>query len=600
MPHAGTVTSAQPHEAAASRWRLPARSPAGLVAVAAVAIAGMIASALMLDLGAKYFGLPLANTLFGAYLAVAPVAIGAAWRIRRPESATGPLLMLFGVFAWIHSFQGSVNPFLHATGVIVGQTMFLAWAFYLALAFPLGHLRGRADRLAMGLVGLATVGFIVWSTQVPHFDRGLLAPCFVLCPPGSVEAEGASWLTELSARFATLAALASAVGVLLIIGWRIVRDPRRGAFLSVGFTAFLFAAALVGFMFSRIVVRAGGTVSGEGSALVLAAAAAIPVAFLAALVGDELAGRAAGRRLLDRLVTTDLAGWRDALADALGDPGLRLGFWDAAVDGYREPSGAALTPVDVAPERTWVPVQRGDRPLAAIVADRALTERRGVMSAATEATILAAEMRRSEAELRDARDQVAVAENEARERMGRDLHDSAQQRLIALRIHLGLAREKLRPVDRAALDGLDGELDAALREIRSIARGADINGLEEGGLGTAIATGAGRSGIAVTIHADGLPRFAANVERAVLYAVLEALQNAAKHGGATTSVTVVLRSHGRRLTFAVADDGPGLAADDGGNGIDGMRARLRSVGGRLRVRSAPGAGTCLVGTVPTR
>ena len=224
------TASSTSHAHRLARWHLPAGSPVALVTLALVAIAGMIASALILDLGTNVFGLPLADTLYAAYLAAAPVLIGLAWRIRRPESAIGPLLVLFGVFAWIHSFQGSTQPILSATGVIVGQTMILAWTFYMALAFPMGRMRGRADRVAMALVGLAIIVFVAWITQAPHLQGGLLARCFVLCPPNPAAADGMGWLTDIAARFTTLAGLASAVGVLLIVGWRIMRDPRRGTF----------------------------------------------------------------------------------------------------------------------------------------------------------------------------------------------------------------------------------------------------------------------------------------------------------------------------------------------------------------------------------
>ena len=352
------------------------------------------------------------------------------------------------------------------------------------------------------------------------------------------------------------------------------------------------------FLFSRIVVRAGAGVAPEVNTVVLGAAAIIPLGFLAALLRDELAGRTAGRRLLDRLVRTDLAGWRDALADAVGDPGLRLGFWDAAASGYREASGEELTPVDVAPERAWVAVQRDEQPLAAIVADRTVTGQRQVMSAATEATILAAEIRRSESDLRDAREEAAAAASAARERMARDLHDSAQQRLIALRIHLGLARERLPESNRSTLDDLCEEVDAALREIRSIARGADVSGLEDGGLSVALAVAAGRSGIDVSVDLDGVTRYPPAVERAVYYTVLEALQNAAKHGDASTHARVVVRGRPGRLAFAILDDGPGMRAGAPGTGMDGMRVRLRDAGGRLRVRSTEGRGTCVIGLIP--
>jgi len=207
-------------------------------------------------------------------------------------------------------------------------------------------------------------------------------------------------------------------------------------------------------------------------------------------------------------------------------------------------------------------------------------------------------MRRSATELSRARADAAVAELAARERMARDLHDSAQQRLIALRIHLGLARERLPQADRAALDDLGSEVDAALRDIRSIARG-DVAGLEEKGLGPALAHAAGGAGIAVTIDAEGVTRHAPAIERAAYYTVVEALQNAAKHGGGATSARVFVRSRTRHLVFAVTDDGPGMSAEPGpGSGIEGMRSRVRGVGGRLRVRSARARGTCVIGVIP--
>jgi signal transduction histidine kinase len=150
-------------------------------------------------------------------------------------------------------------------------------------------------------------------------------------------------------------------------------------------------------------------------------------------------------------------------------------------------------------------------------------------------------------------------------------------------------------------DDLDEEVDAALRDIRSIAGGTDVSGLDHGGLSLALARATERAGIAVTVDLDGVTRYPGTVERAVYYTVLEALQNAAKHGGFSTAARVIVRSRSQRIVFAVVDDGPGMPADAAPRrGMEGMRARVRDIGGRLRVQSTPCGGTSVIGVVPAR
>jgi signal transduction histidine kinase len=212
-----------------------------------------------------------------------------------------------------------------------------------------------------------------------------------------------------------------------------------------------------------------------------------------------------------------------------------------------------------------------------------------------------AKMRRATDQVAALRVEVASAQQSARNRLARDLHDTAQQRLVALRIHIGLVRDGFELAeDRRAMDELASEVEAALRDIRAVARGADASSLDDLGLPLALRMATETAGIPVRIDAPGIPRFAPEVERAAYYACLEAVQNAAKHGGAGTSAEIRIVARPRRLTFAVTDNGAGMANAAEGAGLTGMRARIAGANGRLRISSVLGRGTCVVGILPLK
>ena len=189
-----------------------------------------------------------------------------------------------------------------------------------------------------------------------------------------------------------------------------------------------------------------------------------------------------------------------------------------------------------------------------------------------------------------------------RQRIEQDLHDGAQQSLVALRIRLELAGELLGK-DPARAEQLLAELatqvDGALEEVRSLARGVYPSLLSSRGLGEALNAAAMRSPVPTAVDADGIGRYRSEVEAAAYFCCLEAMQNAMKHAQGVRHISVSLGAT-TDLRFEVRDDGAGFLEDEVrlGAGLTSMRDRLAAVGGRLTIRTAPGEGTCVSGTVP--
>jgi signal transduction histidine kinase len=205
-------------------------------------------------------------------------------------------------------------------------------------------------------------------------------------------------------------------------------------------------------------------------------------------------------------------------------------------------------------------------------------------------------------DLRASRQRLVAASDEARRRLERNLHDGAQQQLVALRITLQLARQIVADSpDEAAglLAQTEQAAQDALEELRDLARGIYPPLLADLGLPAALEAQANKAPLPVTVRAPGVGRYAQDVEAAVYFCVLEALQNVAKYAHASAAC-VTLGYDGHCLAFAVTDDGGGFdqSAAPAGSGVQGMADRLAALGGTLRVSSAPGHGTEVTGRVP--
>jgi signal transduction histidine kinase len=204
-------------------------------------------------------------------------------------------------------------------------------------------------------------------------------------------------------------------------------------------------------------------------------------------------------------------------------------------------------------------------------------------------------------EIRASRQRLVAAQDEERRRIERNIHDGAQQQLVAMAIKLNIA-EGLIGTDmdgeRELLAELRQEAAGAVEDLRDLARGIYPPLLASQGLAAALRAQAAKSPVPTTVAADGIGRYPQDVEAAVYFCVLEALQNVAKYAGASQA-RVRLEASGDQLLFEVADDGAGFDPDTTGygTGLQGMADRLGAHGGRLDVRSASGAGTVITGRV---
>jgi signal transduction histidine kinase len=207
-------------------------------------------------------------------------------------------------------------------------------------------------------------------------------------------------------------------------------------------------------------------------------------------------------------------------------------------------------------------------------------------------------------ELRASRQRIVTAQDQERRRLERNIHDGAQQQLVALAVKVRLARS-LTGKDplkaEAMLAGVESELAAALGDLRDLARGIYPPLLADRGLVAALEAQSRRAAVPTTVVSEGVGRYEQDHEGAVYFCVLEALQNVAKYAGATQAEVRLAQENGY-LSFAVTDDGRGFdpATARSGTGLQGMADRLVALGGEIDVRSAPGAGTSVIGRVPAR
>jgi signal transduction histidine kinase len=213
------------------------------------------------------------------------------------------------------------------------------------------------------------------------------------------------------------------------------------------------------------------------------------------------------------------------------------------------------------------------------------------------------ELRETNDELRASRVRIVAAGDAERRKLERNLHDGAQQHLVSLAVKLRLAKDAVvdDPADaEAMIDEIRGNLQEAITELRSLAHGIYPPLLMSGGLAEALPAAAARAALP-TSHEIVVERHPQEVEAAVYFCCMEALQNAGKHAGADASATIKVWEDASGLNWEVADDGPGFDSNGSagdGHGFVNMRDRMGAFGGTVDVISASGAGTTISGRVP--
>ncbi|MEC3917762.1 sensor histidine kinase [Nocardia sp. CDC160] len=238
---------------------------------------------------------------------------------------------------------------------------------------------------------------------------------------------------------------------------------------------------------------------------------------------------------------------------------------------------------------------------AATLREMALIARRNADALRSSQRLLA---ERAE-QLTASRARLVAATDAERRRLEQDLHDGAQQQLVAVAVTLQLARHTVVDNPEGCLELISeaGELlQTAIAEIRRLAQGIYPPLLARDGLQGALPAAATRSTVPVRVRLDSIGRYHPDMETALYYCCLEALQNSAKHGGPGTAVTITAHQSGTVLLLTIADTGGGFdpARATDGSGLTNMRDRLSVIGGTLTIDSAPGRGTRLTATVPTQ
>lgn len=215
------------------------------------------------------------------------------------------------------------------------------------------------------------------------------------------------------------------------------------------------------------------------------------------------------------------------------------------------------------------------------------------------------EVKKANVELRSSRARIVASADLERRKIERNLHDGAQQHLVALAVKLRLI-QRIAEADPAQamtmIEEARGDVLATVEELRALAHGIYPPLLMDRGLPEALRAAAGRAVLPTTVEADGLERYDQDVEAAVYFCILEALQNAGKHAGEDASIEVSVVVEDDELRFAVVDDGAGFDTAGGsrGHGFVNMADRLGAIGGSVQVSSAPGQGTRIEGRLPAR
>jgi signal transduction histidine kinase len=560
--------------------------------------------------GAIHGGWPPADMAWVNYsAALAVITLGVVvWQLR-PDSRTGLLLTAFA-FASVLGNLWFVFP-RSALAVTVGfAAYYLPFPIFghLVLSYPTGRFTSRIDRWFVGIGYVLAVVYalpllLFYSPRAPHYYSWAIE-----YPDRADPLTHVAWHDVNGTwRFLDQSVAAFAVVGLALLVRKVVRSTPGGRRVVLPLAlAAMFAAAQFIVQIAVYGDQINSWTHPHWFWIITAASLATPVA----LAGGMLWGRTARAKAADLVVElerTPPGSVRDALARTLGDPTLELALCLPDRASYVDAKGRPFALPDRKSERAVTILGPADAPVAALVHDPVLLERRALLSAAGAAARLAlenerlqAELRAQLGELRASRARIVTAGDEERRRLERDLHDGAQQRLLSLGLALHLAREQLGPNANGAAEILteaDGELRAALDELRELAHGIHPAVLTEQGLEPALRNLAERSPVPVTIVGVPEERLPAPTEAAAYFLVSEALANVVKYAQASRTRIDVRRVDGR-LLVEIDDDGVGGADASRGSGLRGLSDRVAALDGTLEVTSAPGRGTHLHAEIP--
>jgi signal transduction histidine kinase len=516
-----------------------------------------------------------------------------AWH-RRPANRIGPLLTIAGL-VWLvgRTLQQFDSAITFTGGIIVG-VLWPALVSWILLAFPEGRLATRFDRTVLTLIavgaGPAEIAWLLFWEPAGGPGNALLIS------PNEVIADAID----------TIQRFVIVVGLLVLAGLLTRRWYRAGVALRrslmpvlAGAVALLFGAVLT-------ILDKFDVPTDAFNALVLLLFAGIPIMVVVALVQARLARAGVAELVVELRDNPSPHHLREMLARALGDPSLTLAYWLTRTKEYVDTQGQHVDATNTAPGRAATRIDGSWDRVALLIHDDAILAEPELLSAvATTAAIalengqLHAELTARLADLQASRTRVIEAGQVERKQLARNLHDGAQQRLVALSLQLSLLQRRLAD-DSRATNGIaqaKEEIAATLADLREVARGLHPSSLTLQGLPNAVRSMARRMPIPVSVDLTLPGQLREPIDLAIYYLVSESLANIGKHAQAS-SARIRIHNTSAWVDVEVRDDGVGGADTIAGSGLQGLADRVESLGGQFTVTSAPGQGTCITARLP--
>jgi signal transduction histidine kinase len=520
--------------------------------------------------------------------------------------------LLFATLGWSHPFRNSND--LGLFGFVL-FALPIVTALTVSIAAVIARFRGSVGEERLQLKWFAAGALLVFAAQL----TGLFTPdSSVIQGVSFIFLYAAIGVAVLKYRlyeidvvisktvvYGLLAAFFTAVYVAVVVGLGTAIGSTHNAFLT------LVAAAVIAIAFNPVRDRATRLAN-----RIVYGKRASPYEVLSNF-SDRVAGTYSVEEVLPQMVSI--------LGEGTGAKGaevwLRIGdeMRPEAVWGKRSTPAHAVQLADgelpaISGVSTVVPVRHQGELLGALTVTKppsepmTAAEDKLVNDLASQAGLvlrnvrLTEELRAKLAELRASRQRLVAAQDQERRRIERNLHDGAQQHLVALALKANIARSmvgKNPQKEGELIDELKKGAQEALENLRDLARGIYPPLLADRGLAAALEAQAMKSPVPTRVEANGLDRYPPEVEAAVYFCCLEAMQNIAKYSGAASALINVAALNGD-LCFEITDDGKGFdpAATGLGTGVQGMIDRLDAMGGTLEVRSQPGAGATVAGKIP--
>jgi signal transduction histidine kinase len=526
------------------------------------------------------------------WISIPYIAAGLIAWWRRPNSRIGVLMVFGGCAISVGALTFADSEALRTLGAVC-DILPAAIFLHVYLAFPDGRLRSRFERLLVAAAYAFAIGIqLVKLTLGSQGEGSLLRIWSRPDVAGRVE----------QAQLLSLSALCVVgIGVLLARRRTAGRHLRRPVALLVD--SFVVGLLMIAAMLVVAVLQEPSFQTIQRATFVVIGLS--PIVFMAALLSARLARSAVGDLVIELRGDLPPRELRDALARALRDPSLTLAYWLPHFESYADLDGRPLE-VPAADGRATRLIDRNGAQVAALIHDPALDDEPELLDAVGAAAAMALENARLQAELaarleevKGSRIRVIEAGQLERKRLERNLHDGAQQRLVALALDLKMLEKQLAGNTEAVarLDEAQREIGQSLDDLRDIARGLHPAVLSAHGLAVALEQVVARASVPVRLTVEVEDRLPEAIEVATYYVVTESLANVEKHAkAAAASVEVVHTAD--KVVAEIVDDGVGGADTERGSGLRGLADRVEALGGRLQVWTPLGGGTTVRAEIP--